>query len=70
MEDLLKPRKLRCDHCGEVIETGLFSMVDHAYRCKAIWIEQATPDYQIIHYPKPSFTVIYPKLLPDINPTI
>lgn len=35
MEDKIVPHKLKCNHCGEIIESGIFSVSNHSFDCKA-----------------------------------
>lgn len=59
--------KMKCNHCGMVIDRGLFSWVNHSYECKAAATVPINAMFSATYTPYSSFTMIpddEPKQLP------
>ena len=57
MKQEIKLHKLKCDHCGEVIESGIVNVVNHSYNCKAKK-KEPIDGFVIISTPLPSYTAV------------
>ncbi len=51
--------KLKCNNCGEVIESGIANIRDHTFdNCKAITVEKINDTFSVKHMPFTNTTVI------------
>lgn len=63
MDDkIIEGSKMKCDHCGMVIDRGLFSWVNHTYECGAK-TEVDCGSFTAVYTPFASFT-----MMPDDEP--
>jgi len=59
-EKPIKVVKFTCDHCGEVVESGLANIANHVFECKSATTEKLSDMFSATYYKPLSLTEINP----------